>query len=545
MPDQRFGLVADRYQLRDQLGHGGMGRVWLARDEMLERDVAIKEVAPPTRLSSQDAIELRVLINREAKAAARINHPNVVKIFDVLQTEVWPWLIMEYVPSASLQKVVQQGGPMPPVEVAKIGLALLAGLTAAHEANVLHRDVKPDNVLLADDGRVMLTDFGLASLDADGKSTHTNTLGTPQYVAPERARWGVSSREADLWSLGATLYAAVEGRTPYGRETVLETLSALAVDPPDPMRLAGPLEPVIAGLLQRDPAQRTHPDDLAEQLNAVVAGGPVSTLPTPARAGLPATKSPGLPAVVSPGLRVAATPQAPPAHPRGHKKAALAGAGAIALVALVGLAIMTAKRDGSPAGTGPPSSGAVRSPLACENTPTQAAAIPVAPRPNDGEALPKGWAWYTEQGFAVGVPQDWTYWRSGSIVCFRDVYGNRTMSVIPDRLPAETLPGFHEISRGDIMLRGPAAEWEFTFTGLERKRHAIALVTPGHTLLWVTDEFDFSTSHPLYDLAKVSFQGGPGRGDKPPPPPPNGQGPGEGQGPGPGPGQQTGSPRPN
>src|SRR5262245_23283108 len=214
MPNQRFGLVGDRYQLRHQLGHGGMGRVWLARDEMLDRDVAIKEVAPPTRLSSNEAAQLRILINREARAAARINHPNVVKIFDVLQTAEWPWLIMEYVPSASLQKVVQLNGPMPPAEVAKIGLAVLEGLTAAHDSGVLHRDVKPDNVLLAEDGRVMLTDFGLASLDTDGNATQSSTLGTPQYVAPERARYGISSREADLWSLGATLYAAVEGRTP-------------------------------------------------------------------------------------------------------------------------------------------------------------------------------------------------------------------------------------------------------------------------------------------------------------------------------------------
>src|SRR5262249_22778702 len=162
-----------------------------------------------------------------------------------------------------------------------------------------------------------------------------------------------------------------------------------------------------------------------------------------------------------------------------HRKAALAGAGAIALVAVVGLAIITANRNGTPGGAGSGSPTAARSPLACENTPTQAAAIPVAPPPHDADPLPKGWSWFTEKDFAVAVPQDWTYWRSGSIVCFRDVYGSRTMSVIPDRFPAETLPDFHEISRGDIMLRGPAAEWEFTFAGLERKRHAVALVTPG------------------------------------------------------------------
>jgi serine/threonine protein kinase len=152
-------------------------------------------------------------------------------------------------------------------------------LVAAHAVGVLHRDVKPDNVLLADDGRVVLGDFGLASVDTDGKVTRTGQLGTPQYVAPERARHGLSSREADLWSLGATLYAAVEGRSPYGRESVLETLAALAVDEPDPMRLAGPLAPILSGLLRRNPADRTQPEALAEQLRKVIAGEVV--LPPP------------------------------------------------------------------------------------------------------------------------------------------------------------------------------------------------------------------------------------------------------------------------
>src|SRR5215218_9439655 len=225
MTDQRFGLIAGRYALRGQLGHGGMGRVWLAHDEMLDRDVAIKEVAPPSPLSPEETDLLRFLIFREARAAGRINHPHVVKIFDVVQTEQWPWLVMEYVPSINLHRMVNAGGPLSPVEVATIGLALVEALMASHEAGVVHRDVKPGNVLLATDGRVVLTDFALASLDADGRVTRTEQLGTPQYVAPERMRHGISSQEADYWSLGATLYAAVEGRSPYGRKTVLETLA--------------------------------------------------------------------------------------------------------------------------------------------------------------------------------------------------------------------------------------------------------------------------------------------------------------------------------
>lgn len=494
MTEQRFGLVADRYQLRDQLGHGGMGRVWLARDEMLDRDVAIKEVAPPTNLSAEEAGQLRALIDREARAAARINHPNVVKIFDVLQTAQWPWLIMEYVPSASLQRVVQHEGPMPPAEVARIGLAVLEALNAAHDAGVLHRDVKPDNVLLADDGRVMLSDFGLASLDTDGKATRSGTLGTPQYVAPERARHGVSSREADLWSLGATLYAAVEGRSPYQRETVLETLSALAVDPPDPMRLAGPLEPVISGLLQRDPSSRTHPDRLAEQLRTVIDGGKVAPVAPP-------------------------VPPAPEPKPRKGRRVALIGAGVLTLTVVFGLvhAVMT-QESGSPAVVTSPS--VRQSVLACENRPASALAIPIGPPVQNREALPKGWVWFTDPGgFLVGVREDWTYWRVGSTVCFRDPYGNRVMSVVPGRIPADTLPDYHMVSRTETTLRGPATEWEFTYSGLERKRHAIALVTPGPTLLWIADDSDFVLSRSWYDLAKISFEAG--RPGQQPPPRPN------------------------
>jgi serine/threonine protein kinase len=292
--DQRIELLAGRYALRDQLGQGGMGRVWLAHDELLDREVAVKEIAPSSALGPEETDLLRFLIFREARAAGRINHPHVVKIFDVVQTEQWPWLVMEYVPSINLHRMVNAGGPLNPPEVATIGLAITEALMASHEAGVVHRDVKPGNVLLATDGRVVLTDFALASLDADGRMTRTEYLGTPQYVAPERARRGISSREADYWSLGATLYAAVEGRSPYGRKSVLETLAALAVNEPDPMQLAGLMAPVITGLLQRNPADRTEPEFLLEQLKAVVAGQAPrpnpATVPTPPPAPAPSSR---------------------------------------------------------------------------------------------------------------------------------------------------------------------------------------------------------------------------------------------------------------
>ncbi|MEV4728230.1 serine/threonine-protein kinase, partial [Micromonospora humida] len=172
-----------------------MGRVWLARDEMLHRDVAVKEVVPPHWLAAHERAELRLRTLREARTAARLNHPNVVRIYDVVHDGDNPWIVMEYVPSRSLQQLLTEEGPLPPHRVAGIGLAVLAALRAAHAAGVLHRDVKPHNVLVADDGRVVLTDFGLATFDGgDGAMTGPGmVLGSPQFVAPERAREGVSS----------------------------------------------------------------------------------------------------------------------------------------------------------------------------------------------------------------------------------------------------------------------------------------------------------------------------------------------------------------
>ncbi|MGW3615381.1 serine/threonine-protein kinase, partial [Micromonospora sp. NPDC005163] len=235
-----------------------MGRVWLARDEMLHRDVAVKEVVPPSWLAETERAELRLRTLREARTAARLNHPNVVRIYDVVHDRESPWIVMEYVPSRSVQQIIGAEGPLSPQRTARIGLAVLAALRAAHTAGVLHRDVKPHNVLVADDGRVVLTDFGLATfVGGDGAMTEPGmVLGSPQFVAPERAREGVSNPRTDLWSLGATLYAMVEGRSPYARSSAMATLRALATEPPDPMRRAGSLRPVLTGLLQRDPWRR-------------------------------------------------------------------------------------------------------------------------------------------------------------------------------------------------------------------------------------------------------------------------------------------------
>jgi serine/threonine protein kinase len=263
-------VIAGRYRLREAIGSGGMGQVWLAADDMLGRNVAVKEVTAPE--AGQFATVQQSL--REARSAASLNHPNVVQIHDILHTDR-PWIVMEYVPSRSLYDVIVRDGPLRPRDAARVGLGMLAGLRAAHRAGIIHRDVKPQNVLVGHDGRVVLTDFGLAVRQRESGSDRAEALiGSPQYIAPERVRDGVSTPATDMWSLGATLYAAVEGRAPYQRETTTATLLALANEPPDPMRRAGPLAPLLLGLLERDPARRADADAAERWLRPIAEGVP-------------------------------------------------------------------------------------------------------------------------------------------------------------------------------------------------------------------------------------------------------------------------------
>jgi eukaryotic-like serine/threonine-protein kinase len=276
--DQQQTLV-DRYQLRERLGVGGMGRVWLARDEQLMRDVAIKQVAKPVGLNPADTQRARRMAIREAQAASQINHPNAVRIYDIVHDAGWPWIVMEYVPSESLRSLIKRCGPCTPAYTATIGLAVLEALTAAHRAGVLHRDVTPGNVLIGDDRRIVLADFGLAAWNPyDGRTIYAGTMGSPNYVAPERVRSGISIPEGDLWSLGATMYAAVEGRAPYERTNVLETLAALVTLPPDPPRRAGALTTVLCGLIQRDPKVRMGTPEARRHLENVINARPDDAL---------------------------------------------------------------------------------------------------------------------------------------------------------------------------------------------------------------------------------------------------------------------------
>ncbi|MGW4545137.1 protein kinase domain-containing protein [Streptomyces violaceorubidus] len=285
-------LVAGRYRLGEAIGSGGMGRVWRAHDEVLHRTVAIKELTAALYVSESDQAILLARTRGEARAAARINHSAVVTVHDVLEHDGRPWIVMELVEGRSLADTVKDEERVDPREAARIGLWVLRALCAAHAAGVLHRDVKPGNVLLADDGRVLLTDFGIAQIEGDSTITRTGeVVGSVDYLAPERVRGHDPGPSSDLWALGATLYTAVEGRSPFRRTSPLTTMQAVVEEEATEPRYAGALAPVINALLRKDPAER--PD--ATQAEHLLAQAAEGRRPDAAQAYVPTTRYAGPP----------------------------------------------------------------------------------------------------------------------------------------------------------------------------------------------------------------------------------------------------------
>jgi eukaryotic-like serine/threonine-protein kinase len=258
-------LIGDRYRVGDAIGQGGMGTVWLARDEVLKRDVAVKQVGLLPGESVTDSA--RAL--REARSSAALSHRNVVTVFDVIDEDGAIWLVMEHVPSLSLADLLRQSGPLEPAEVANIGAQVADGLAAAHALGTTHRDVKPGNVLIRDDGVAKISDFGIARTTGDPTLTQSGMFtGTPSYFAPELARGAAPDQASDVWALGATLYAAVEGRPPYrAQQNAVAVLHQIATEPPAPPRRADFLAPVLSRMLDRDPASRWSMADAAHALH--------------------------------------------------------------------------------------------------------------------------------------------------------------------------------------------------------------------------------------------------------------------------------------
>ncbi|MER5613602.1 serine/threonine-protein kinase [Streptomyces sp. NPDC002215] len=269
--DKDGRLLAGRYRLGEVLGRGGMGTVWRAVDETLGRTVAVKELRFPTAIDEDEKRRLITRTLREAKAIARIRNNGAVTVYDVVDEDDRPWIVMELIEGKSLAEAVREDGVLTPKRAAEVGLAILDVLRSAHREGILHRDVKPSNVLIAEDGRVVLTDFGIAQVEGDPSVTSTGMLvGAPSYISPERARGHKPGPPADLWSLGGLLYASVEGSPPYDKGSAIATLTAVMTEPLDPPKNAGPLEEVIYGLLAKDPEQRLDDAGARALLNDVI-----------------------------------------------------------------------------------------------------------------------------------------------------------------------------------------------------------------------------------------------------------------------------------
>ncbi|MER7566352.1 serine/threonine-protein kinase [Streptomyces sp. NPDC097941] len=262
-------LIAGRYRLLAKLGHGGMGTVWRAKDETVDREVAVKEPRLPDHLPEREQGNAFERMRREARAAARLDHPSVVNVHDVAVVDGRPWIVMELVQGRSLGDALQEG-TLGAREAARIGLEVLGALEAAHAAGILHRDVKPDNVLLGRHDRVVLTDFGIAQIEGETNLTDTGGfVGSPEFIAPERVLGQRPGPASDLWSLGVVLYAATEGVSPFRRSNTPATLqSVLNATPAPPAAAPGPLADAINGLLQKDPAHRPNAAQVRALLEA-------------------------------------------------------------------------------------------------------------------------------------------------------------------------------------------------------------------------------------------------------------------------------------
>ncbi|MDP9846318.1 hypothetical protein J2853_005529 [Streptosporangium lutulentum] len=285
-------VLAGRYRLLNPLAEGGTGTVWLAADETLGRDVAVKEIRLPPDLGPVQRQEIYVAALREANLAARLKHPSIVTVHDVIIEQDRPWLVMERLSGATLEQTVRERRPLPVHQAARVGVGILSALAAAHSAGLLHRDVNPGNVFLTRAGRAILTDFGLAVVDGEATSGRTGHLvGTPNYVAPERLRGERGSPASDLWSLGATLYFAIEGLPPHPAATSIAVINRVLTEPARPPERAGALGPLLMLMLDPLPEARPSFDTVSRVLGEVATGHP-ATAPAPAPAFVPAPHRP-------------------------------------------------------------------------------------------------------------------------------------------------------------------------------------------------------------------------------------------------------------
>ncbi|MEV1171853.1 serine/threonine-protein kinase [Nonomuraea sp. NPDC049784] len=446
-------LIAGRYQLLRELGRGGMGVVWEGQDTLLNRQVAIKEVLLPDGLSPGEQERQLLRTAREARTAAKLSHPSVVAIYDVVEEGGRPWIVMELLRHPTVEEVVLTSGALPVREAAELGRQVLSALKTAHEAGILHRDVKPANILLTDDGRAVLMDFGIAQVEGDASLTKTGMVtGSPSFLAPERVRAENAGPPSDLWSLGATLYACMVGRSPFERGDPMSTLNALLNEEPDYRRIPPIMHPVLKGLLQKEPEQRVSAEEADRLLTAILAARPAYN----DRDVLP-DKKPS----------------------RGRGRAVLAAAAA-AVVVVAGGAVayfkLASPAEGTPRATAP---AAATSPLTPTAAQTPEASATPTPTPSVTRVVPAVRAWRSRDGWSIMRPTGWrgalreavTEWtrRDGSAhLGVEAVYSNTD----PNQVMRDSEETFKQNaqdivnrSRRTVVHQGAkAVEWEFSWT---------------------------------------------------------------------------------
>jgi hypothetical protein len=372
-------LIAQRYRLVSRVGSGAMGVVWRAQDEVLRRTVAVKELLVHPGMSAAQTDEAHRRAMREGRIAARLQHPNAISVYDVVEHEGRPCLIMEFLPSRSLSDLIAARRVLPVDDVARMGGQIAAALSAAHDAGIVHRDVKPANVLLGGDGIAKLTDFGISRAVGDGTVTATGVLaGTPAYLAPEIAQGQDGGFPSDVFSLGSTLYTAVEGRPPFGlNDNPIAMLHRIATSELDPPRSAGPLTGALEWMLDRDPLRRPTARQVEQALAELAAATELTPTPVPAPTPTPASAP-----TPAPTPAPTETLTVPPANRR-RRRLVLAGAvlaalllvGGIIVVDLIGSSHQPASAGGAPTSTSrPATSSSPHPPSSGSSSPTSTTA---------------------------------------------------------------------------------------------------------------------------------------------------------------------------
>ncbi|MFC3998173.1 serine/threonine-protein kinase [Nocardiopsis sediminis] len=551
-------LLARRYRLTEPIGEGGMGRVWQGADELLDRPVAIKELSIPPHLPQHEIDVLRTRMLREAHSAAQLSHPSIITVYDVVETDDRPWIVMELVRGPSLGDILKRDGTMAPERAATIGLQVAAALAVAHDRGIVHRDIKPGNVLIAGK-RAVLTDFGIARVEGTTNLTRTGLLvGSPGYLAPEQAHGRKATPATDMWSLGVTLYQAVQGVTPFGRDTPVATLTAIVTEDVPPPDAAGPLRPLLERLLDKEPGNRPTVHEAARMLHEVSAAAAPAGKKKPAKAKKEKKErkeraaAPAPPPGPGPEAGAAAAPPAPPQPPAG---AAPAGAPAqgrsggqgrsiapvvIAVVLALALAVGVGFWLGANGGTeaeptgsevagdpGAGQAGASPSPSAEEEAADAGSGDGEEDAEDDAPATAR---YEDETGFALDLPDGWELDRREGTSVFFDVPGGGYLQIDQTDQPAGNakddwerqegaisgnfagydLEGIDELDEDYLDRYISAADWEFTYDGSDGRMHAVnrAFHTEekGYALFLVSPEAEWDRNRALLDPMTESFE---------------------------------------